>query len=311
MTDTPDLLSVDFAALDVLCRLHGNGSFTRTAEVLGVNQSAVSYTIAKLRRVFDDPLFVKQGGRQVPTPRCDALAAGAARLIEEYRALATPEVFDARSARAEVVIACNYYERLLLIPAIARRLHEVAPGIRLAVINASSDGPQRLLSDEADLLLGPLQEAASGVYSEALFEDRYTCLCDAAHPLAGGAPGVEAYLALDHILITYDGSWRSRYLQELEAAGHRLEVAMRVPSPAGVAQLVQGTRLVATVPARLAAHLGAGPGGAGQGRFACPVPAPFPLGLSWTARTHANALHRWLRGQIARVVRQEMQGNPA
>ncbi|MDA3887952.1 MAG: LysR family transcriptional regulator, partial [Allgaiera sp.] len=161
MSDPPDLLSVDFAALDVLCRLHATGSFTRTAEALGVNQSAISYTIAKLRRVFDDPLFVKQAGRQVATPRCDALAAGAAQLLDAYRGLATPEVFDAGRARAEVVIACNYYERLLLIPAIARRLHEVAPGIRLTITNASSDGPKRLLWDEADLLLGPLQEVGS------------------------------------------------------------------------------------------------------------------------------------------------------
>ncbi len=301
MSDPPDLLSVDFAALDVLCRLHASGSFTRTAEALGVNQSAISYTIAKLRRVFDDPLFVKQAGRQVATPRCDALAVGAAQLLDVYRDLATPEVFDACRARAEVVIACNYYERLLLIPAIARRLHEVAPGIRLTITNASSDGPKRLLGDEADLLLGPLQEVGSGVYSEALFEDHYLCLADAAHPCAGGAPTLKEYLALDHILITYDGSWRSRYLQELEAAGHRLEVAMRVPSPAGVAQLVKGTRLVATVPARLGAHIGAG-----LGRFACPVLAAFPLGLTWTARTHASPLHRWLRGRLARVVRQQM-----
>ena len=295
------LLSVDFAALDVLCRLHASGSFTRTAEALGVNQSAVSYRIDRLRRVFGDPLFVKQGGRQVPTRRCDTIVAGARELLETYRGLATPEAFDPASAQADVTIACNYYERLLLIPAIARHLREVAPAVRLTVINASSDGPQRLLRDEADLLLGPLQNVGSGMYSERLFEDRYLCLADAAHPCVGTAPALKTYLALDHILITYDGSWKSRYLQHLEAMGLRLEVAMRVPSPAGVEHLVSGTRLVATVPARLGRFIGTR-----SGSFPCPVPAEFPLGLTWTARTHASALHRWLRAEIARIVRQEM-----
>ena len=301
MTATPNMLSVDFAALDVLCRLHATGSFTRTAEALGVNQSAVSYRIDKLRQVFGDPLFVKEAGRQVPTRRCDAIVAGARGLLEDYRALALPEAFDPASARADVTIACNYYERLLLIPTIARHLRDIAPGIRLTVTNASSDGPQRLIDDEADLLLGPLQEAGSGVYAERLFDDHYLCLADAGHPCAGSAPSLETYLSLDHILITYDGSWKSRYLQELEAMGHRLQAAMRVPSPAGVAQLVSGTRLVATVPARLGNLIGTG-----QGRFACPVPAPFPLGLTWTARTHSSALHRWLRTRIAQLVRREM-----
>lgn len=295
---TPDLLSIDFAALDVLCRVHASLSFTRTAEALGVNQSAVSYTIDKLRRVFADPLFVKQAGRQVPTPRCDAIVARAAALLEDYRALSAPEVFDPSRIAAEVTIACNYYERLLLIPAIARHLLDVAPGLRLTVINASSDGPKRLARDEADLLIGPEMPLESGLHFADLFGEHYTCLCDPAHPAAGTAPPVDRYVALDHILITYDGHWRSRYIQEVEAAGHRLSVAMRVPSPAGIAQLVSGTRLVVTLPARLADSIRGDLAG-----FACPVPAPFRMGLSWSARTHAAPLYRWLRAELSQVAR--------
>lgn len=293
-----DLLSIDFAALDVLCRLHSSLSFTRTAEALGVNQSAISYTIDKLRRVFDDPLFVKQAGRQVPTPRCDAIVARAVTMLEDYRALAAPEVFDPSRITADVTIACNYYERLLLIPAIARHLLDVAPGLRLTVINASSDGPRRLARDEADLLIGPEMPLGSGLHFADLFGERYTCLCDPAHPSAGTAPAVDHYVALDHILITYDGHWRSRYIQQIEAAGHRLSVAMRVPSPAGIAQLVAGTRLVVTLPERLATRIRGDLSG-----FPCPVPAPFRMGLSWSARTNAAPLHHWLRAELSQVMR--------
>ena len=59
----PTLLAMDFAALRTLRLLYENRSFTETAEVLGINQSAVSYTIETLRRAFSDPMFYRQCAR--------------------------------------------------------------------------------------------------------------------------------------------------------------------------------------------------------------------------------------------------------
>lgn len=294
---TPDLLQVDFAALDTLCRVHARASFTRAAEGLGVNQSAVSYTIEKLRRVFEDPLFVKEAGKQVPTPRCAAIVAQSLHLLDGYRAMATPEAFHPAKARAEITIACNYYERVLMIPLIARRLQAAAPGIRLNIVNSSSDGHQRLVQGQADMLLGPFQPVESGFYMETLFDEEYVCLMDKDHASSNTTPDLETYLAFQHLLITYDGGWKSKFLQELEAAGHELAVAMKVPSPAGIGQLVSGTGLVATVPARLAQRIGDG-----QAIVPCPVSARFKLCLVWTARTHASVLHSWVREAIRTVL---------
>lgn len=293
----PDLLSVDFAALEALCRVHAQGSFTRAAKSLGVNQSAVSYTIEKLRRVFDDVLFVKEAGKQVPTPRCATIVAQSMQLLEDYRAMATPEAFDPAKARAEITIACNYYERVLMIPLIAKRLQTEAPGIRLSIVNSSSDGHQRLVQGQADMLLGPFQAVESGVYMTALFDEEYVCLMDRDHPSANTTPSLETYLSFQHLVITYDGGWKSKFLQELESAGHDLTVAMKVPSPAGIGQLVSGTGLVATVPARLAQRIGDG-----QAIVACPVSARFKLSLVWTARTHRSALHSWVRSSVQTVL---------
>ncbi len=66
-----DILATDFRALDVLIRVYRFGSFTRAAEDLEMNQSVVSYTIDKLRAVFDDPLFVREARRLIATQRCE------------------------------------------------------------------------------------------------------------------------------------------------------------------------------------------------------------------------------------------------
>ena len=83
-----DVHSVDFAALRVLRMVHAHGSFTRAAEALGSTQSAVSYTIDRLRRAFDDPLFVRQGTGTVPTERCLEIVAEAGRLLLSLEAVA-------------------------------------------------------------------------------------------------------------------------------------------------------------------------------------------------------------------------------
>lgn len=298
MTRISNLLGVDFAALDTLCRVHRELSFTRAAEAIGVNQSAVSYTIDKLRQTFKDPLFVKQGGRQVATERCEVIVRGAQNLLEEYRSLVEPASFTPETAEAEFVIACNYYERLLIIPHVARQLGREAPNIRLSIINSSSDGNRLLLGSEADVVIGPNIPIISGFYAEDLFQEHYVCLMDRAHPSAAADLSLEQYLALRHILVTYGGNWRSSYIEALAADGHHLNVGIEIPSPAGIDDLISGSDYVATITQRMAERIG---------RFhaitPCPVPAPFSIALVWAAKTHASPLHRWIRSRIIDIAR--------
>lgn len=282
--------SLDFAALNTLLLVHRLGSFTAAAEHLGVNQSGVSYTISKLRRCFHDPLFVREAGRQVPTRRCEGLLAQAGQMLDMLDLMAQPEVFDPAGSDLSVTIACNYYERILLIPRIVSALRKEAPNLSIRVINALGDGHLRLLNHDADLLVGPLGRTDSGFHSRRIHSEEYACLMDPSHPDAGRALTVEEYLTLNHLLIDYGMSWKSAYLHELEAAGHTLRPALIVPSPAGLRELLAGSSLVATVPRRLgeriAADLVMGPS---------PFKGRFEISAVWTARTHRSAMHRWLR----------------
>lgn len=289
----PDPRTLDFAALETLRLVYDLGSFTAAAERLDVNQSAVSYTIAKLRGSFADPLFVREGGRQVPTERCEQLLAGARSMLDLLDEMAQPERFDPGSSRQTVTIACNYYERILLIPDIVAALRSEAPHMSIRVINALGDGHHRLLSREADVLVGPFGRSESGFHTRRFHTEEYACLMDPSHPMAGKLLSVEGYFSLRHVLINYGGTWKSAYLQELEAAGHQLQPTLTVPSPAGLAELLAGSNLVATVPRRLGARI--------ADRLAvsdCPFRGRFDLSVVWSARTNASAMHRWLREVI-------------
>lgn len=290
--------NMDLAALRVLVLVHQLRSFTSAAAQLDVNQSAVSYTIEKLRRFFGDPLFFRQGGRVIPTERCDGLVVQAIDLLAQFDRMAAPAVFCPREAEGTVTVACNYYERLLWLPTILRNLQREAPGLRLRLVQATHLGPDLLKSGEADLLMGPIVPEASDYFCRTLVDDRYVCVMDAANPLAQAPLTAADYLAARHVTVSYGADWRSGYMRDLEAEGHALNTIIDVPSPAGIDQLLAGTDLISTIPARLAAQL------TGQMvHLPCPFPAPFRISLVWTTRTHHAPMHAWLRKSLVDSVR--------
>ncbi|MCX2721437.1 LysR family transcriptional regulator [Roseibium salinum] len=295
MSKSVDPLGVDFRALQVLICVHQLRSFTRAAEELGVNQSAVSYTIDKLRNVFQDPLFVRQARRLHATARCDGIVHEAERLTTEFRQLAAPPEFDPHTAAQKFTIACNFYERVLIIPDIVHALKKEAPQLDLEIIDSAGIGHERLRLNEADLLLGPFERDEPYFFRRDLYKERYVCLLDPSHPKAGGDLSLEDYLGLEHVLVTYGGQWRSRYIIELERQGRELKVAIRVPSPAGLELLVSGSDLVATVPERLAKVVGQG-----LRILPCPVQTTIAIRLVWTTLTHRSPIHMWVRDMVYR-----------
>lgn len=293
----PTLLAMDFAALRTLRLLYENRSFTETGAVLGVNQSAVSYTIEKLRRAFNDPLFFRQGGRVVPTERCGIIVPSVTRMLDEIEALASPGSFDPSAAELTVTIACNYYERQIILPGVIKALRETAPGIRIAALNSTTQGAQLLKQSDADLLIGPLHPDGHEFYSRSLLGERYVCVMDRTNPLGDRPLGLEHYVAAPHATVTYGGTWRSRYLVQLDSLGMKLNTVLEVPSPAGLEKVISGTDLIATVPSRIAETYGDA-----IKIVESPCPAPFEVYLVWTTRTHKSAMHDWLRKLILKCV---------
>lgn len=293
-----DPLSVDFYAFKVLICVHKHLSFTQAADELDVNQSAISYTIDKLRHVFDDPLFVREGRSLITTPRCLDVLDMAVRMSDDFLALTGPSTFDPAQTKERLVIACNYYERLLFVPEIVQNLKQKAPHLTLEIIDSSDSGHARLLAGEADILIGPFERNEAAFHTRTLLKEHYVCLMDKAHPMAKTPLTLNDYLLLDHVLVTYGGKWKSRYIKALDTMGHSPNIALKVPSPAGLESLITGSTFVATVPARLTHHIGPS-----LTTVPCPIPAPINIDLVWTARTHKSKMHIWVRDQINAAIR--------
>lgn len=289
-----DPFSLDFAALRCLRMVHEHGSFSRAAESLGMGQSSVSYTIARLREVFGDPLFVRQGGGIVATQRCVEIVEQTGRMVDEFEALAAPRAFDPGTAKLSIGVSCNFYERVTILPELIRVLRSEAPGIRLNIIPSQVRGREQLMRGESDMLIGPIRIEEVGYYRRTLFSDDYVCIMDRGNALAKAPLGLEDYVAAPQVVVNYGGTFRSRFLVELERMGRALNTVIELPSPANLPDILMKTDMIATVPRRTAAVFASD-----VAVVECPVKAEISIDLQWTPRTHVSAAHVWLRRQIA------------
>lgn len=288
-------MGIDFAALHTLCLVYNLRSFTAAAAELDVNQSAVSYTIDKLRRAFSDPLFFRQGGEVIATKRCETVVKQAAEMLERFEAMVMPTAFDPATADGSVVIACNLYERTILMPTVIRGLRRSAPGLRITIAVAGHRGPDLLKKGSADLLMGPITPDESDFFSRRLLSEHYVCVMD---PSRVRLLGKDDYAAANHVTISFGGDYRSPYIRAVEDDGRKMNEVMRVPSHAALTETIMGTDLIATIPSRLARTMGDK-----LATVPCPYPSPFDLHMVWTTRARQAPMHSWLRDRILDTAR--------
>lgn len=295
--DDVDIFRTDFHALRVLVAVQAAGSLSGAADALGLNQSTVSYTIERLRGVFSDPLFVRQGRGVVPTERCQAVARQAEALLRSFEDMTRPQHFDPATATARLVVSCNYYERNVLVPPFFQALRREAPGIRLSLVQALAHGHQQLLAGECDLLVSPLTPDVAGLFRRTLFSERYVCFVARDGPHAGGLD-FEAYARAAHVVISYEGGWRPFYFETLAALELTITPALEVPSFGNVHRMMGGSDLVVTAPSGLA------PLFVGTCvTVAAPFDCRFEEHMFWSARSHGSPANKWLREHMAAAAR--------
>ncbi|MGJ8546025.1 MAG: LysR family transcriptional regulator [Sulfitobacter sp.] len=287
-----DVLKTDFHGLQVIITAHRLGSLTKAAVHLGLSQSTLSYTLDRMRLVFSDPLFVRQGRGIVPTQRCDELIPELEQLLRSFKALTQPQEFDPATTTAKIVISCNYYERAVLIPTILSRIRAEAPSLRVKIITSDTHGHEQLLTAECDVLLSPLKTELSGLMTRSLFHDRYVCILRQDDPRAADF-SMDDYRNGEHLTVNYDQGWRPLYLEKLEKLGVSLDRSIEVPSLGSAPSLMKTGHLIMTVPSRLAQEFGPS-----CTAVSAPFDVTFELRLFWAARSHETPINRWLRSHI-------------
>ena len=116
--------------LDALLR---DQNITHAAARLGISQPAMSARLARLRVLFDEPLFIPSphGRGVLPTPRAEALRPQVTTVLQGISAMLEPTTFNAQNSNRTFVIALHENPALMLGAELQNQISSAAPGIRL------------------------------------------------------------------------------------------------------------------------------------------------------------------------------------
>lgn len=299
---TKNLANVDLNLLVALDALLSEQNVTRAAERLMVGQSAMSSTLSRLRRLFDDPLLVREGRSLVPTRLAQSLAGPIREALDLVEtSLSLRSSFNPGTDQRTFTISTSDYITLVVIRPLIERLHELAPQVRINIVPvAVEDYTDTLRRDHADLLILP-QELLPGEISypyQPVFSDDYVVAVDRDHPHVGDSITMEQFKSLPYVAYQ-SGGHVSLVDQQLDQLHISRNVEITAQSFLLAPLLLNRSQLIMLVHRRLGEVL--------SPQHALRLLSP-PMSLRptqqlmlWNSRQTEDAGHRWLREQLSAV----------
>jgi DNA-binding transcriptional LysR family regulator len=210
---------VDLNLLRVFNAIVEERSLTRAAQRLALSQPAISYSLGRLRTLFEDPLFIRTRVGMQPTPIALELATIVARALDTVReALRYAERFDPALSTRTFRLSLSDAGELAYLPPICEALQRHAPHITLRVEPAPVEDIEELLrASRLDIAIGNLPELTAKTRHQLLFDETYVCMTRKRRGLPKGAQiDLAAFTGASHVQI-----------QSVEHSHHALEDAFR------------------------------------------------------------------------------------
>lgn len=297
-----NLSRIDLNLLVVLDAIVSEGGVSRAAARLNLTQPAVSHALARLRELFDDPLFVREGRNLAPSALTKRLVEPLRQSLQALGALIDKgEGFDPARSEMSFTVSMRDPMEVLILPPMMRRLGRLAPGIDLRTVQV------RRRSLEAGLADGTLDAAfdvalplSERIHRQRVSADRFVVAVRKGHPRVRPGFTLATYLAEKHVMVTSRRRGPGAEDIELGQHGKRRHVSLRCRNYLAAFRVVAESDLVLTMTARYARLLGGG-----SGVRVLPMPLRMPaldLFLYWHDRVDGDPANRWLRGELVEAL---------
>lgn len=297
-----DFTDLDGKVLRCFLVILEESSVSRAADRLGVTQSAVSHTLAKLRAVLGDPLFVRSGQGLTPTERALSLREPVQRVLDGIKSLTDARPFDPLGEEMHFDIAANDLQRELIFPELLHRAR--AEGVRLSLgfVPSGVPDPALLRSDRCQLVLTPLPPDGPDIYQRHLFTSPLQIYYDASH--RNPPDSWQSYCAAEHVEVRFsDGRSANVVMRGVDQSQIRPPTVI-LPHFGAIPAFVKGSDLISTDTALMKlgplATLDCAPL-----PFACD---PVSIYMVWHERSTADPAHRWLRARVEAIAARLQRG---
>jgi DNA-binding transcriptional LysR family regulator len=293
---------IDLNLLRVLDALLDTGSVVGAAARLHLSPPAVSRSLGRLRKVLDDPLFVRAGRELVPTELAKSLRGPTQAALSEALKILQPAMsLDPINLKRRFVIRADDSIIAVLALPLMERVQMSAPGVDIDFLRDDSNYVTQFRNGELDFRIGVHAEEHRDTQSEVLLTDRFVAIVHKDHALAGRRLTTRKFADAHHVTVSPVGKRTGPIDVALAEIGMERKHITTVTSFVVAAHLVATTDQVGSVPRTIAKTMA---------RALPIVSLEIPLSLptfdvcvTWHDRHGDDAAHQWLRTQIVDAVR--------
>ena len=312
MLNQIDLSRTDLNLLVLFDAVLAHRHVGRTAEQLSLSPSAVSHGLGRLRRLLNDPLFLRTPKGVVPTARALELAAPVADALARVRdVVGSAAPFDAATSTRRFTIGAPDGVSAAFLAPLLGALARSAPGVDIGVRQLlPPDGSRQfgrawepvlaeLEARKIDIAVAPLADVPVRFAAPVLYEEDFVIATRARHPFAAD-PSLKRFCALRHVVVSLGADPFGFVDTALAERGLSRRVALTVPNFMMALAMIAETDLIGALPRRFVTQQGA--------RFGV-VAAEAPLRLPRfairavvTKAALADAGVAWLFGTLRQAV---------
>ena len=286
----------------------------RAAERLNLSPSAVSHGLSRLRRLLNDPLFLRTPKGVVPTERAEELAGPIAEILAQTRrVVATAEPFDPATSTRRFTIGAPDGALAAILSPVLDRLRRTAPSVDIGIRQvlplpgpveadrAWSVGLADLESRALDIAILPVDRVPPRFALRALFAEEFVIGMRKGHPFAK-EPTLDRYCSARHLVVSMAGDPFGFVDKALAEHGRSRRLAMTVPNFMLALALVADSDLLAALPQSLLSRNAAR---FGLQSVAAPVPLPgFQISAIATRSALTDAGVAWLFEVLGSLLRE-------
>ncbi|MBA59976.1 MAG: LysR family transcriptional regulator [Gammaproteobacteria bacterium] len=303
-----NLSDVDLNLFVVFDAIYRHQNLTRAGEIIGITQPAVSNSLARLRKLFNDPLFVRTSEGMIPTPVAQNIIGSIRQSLELMRSsVQESESFDPKMSEKRFRISMTDLSQAMLLPRLFELMKQAAPGVSIECYQVRRrDMNIELASGNLDLAIDIPLTPDPHIRHSGLVKDPYVCLIDNNNSFVKDQLSRETYLKLQHIHISTRRGGLGLVDLALGKRGKKRNIVLRTQHYLAAPQLLRDTNFALTIPQTFADSL-AMPSNTRYLKLPFEVP-PLESFLYWHESTDCDQSNKWMRKLIEKSYRVKQDG---
>jgi len=299
-----DMANVDLNLMVIFDAIMQEQSITLAAQRLSMTQPSVSNAVSRMRHVWQDPLFVKQGRGIRPTPFAETMWRDIEAPLHSIKNATQQQLFDIRGIKRTFRIALTDWMVDIFWLPLRQRIEEQAPDINIHAVPYAVNGERLLLDADVDMVLDYYEGSNERVKTQWLFDNHFVCVMRPEHPLVNQTLDLTTFAQAEHLLMSLSGDASGGVDTILSKHGLERRIAMTVNHCYNLPKLLENSDLITTIPLPVILD------SVKSGRLVVrKLPfdlAPGPISMSWHLRNDRDPALLWLRKQVLAVLQTDL-----